>query len=79
MTEDLGTGQTAAQQGVTAVVKWFNPFKGFGFVRLGEDPTEALSYTTASLELADSEEARSCSWGTWAFCQDTRWRRARHL
>ena len=36
MTEDLDTGQPVTQQGVTAVVKWFNPFKGFGFVRLGK-------------------------------------------
>lgn len=30
------------QEGVTAVVKWYNPTKGFGFVRTGDDAPDAF-------------------------------------
>ena len=55
MTEDLGTGPTAAQQGVTAVVKWFNPLKGFGFVRLGEDQPDAFLHASVLVPTGHQE------------------------
>jgi CspA family cold shock protein len=55
MTEDLDTGQPVTQQGVTAVVKWFNPFKGFGFVRLGEDQPDAFLHASVLVPTGHQE------------------------
>lgn len=47
MTDDYESGPGGATtQGVTAEVKWFNPFKGFGFVRLGEDQPDAFLHAS---------------------------------
>ena len=64
MTEDLDTGQSVSQQGVTAVVKWFNPFKGFGFVRLGEDQPDAFLHAsvlvpTGHQELPEANDSKT--------------------
>ena len=45
MTDDFVSGPSASQ-GVTAEVKWFNPFKGFGFVRLGENQPDAFLHAS---------------------------------
>ncbi len=55
MTDDMGSGDTVAQQGVTAVVKWFNPFKGFGFVRLGEDQPDAFLHASVLVPTGHQE------------------------
>lgn len=47
MSDDSESSQVEeAWPGVTAVVKWFNPFKGFGFVRLGEDQPDAFLHAS---------------------------------
>ncbi len=47
MTEGLTSDQPeVTQQGITAVVKWFNPFRGFGFVRLGDDLPDAFLHVS---------------------------------
>lgn len=47
MTEGLENDQPeVTQQGVTAVVKWFNPFKGFGFVQLEDDSPDAFLHVS---------------------------------
>ena len=38
--------QVVTQQNVTAVVKWFNPIKGFGFVQLGDGMADAFMHVS---------------------------------
>ncbi len=55
MTDDFSAGQSVARQGVSAVVKWFNPFKGFGFVRLGEDQPDAFLHASVLVPTGHQE------------------------
>ena len=57
MTDDFESGPSASQ-GVTAEVKWFNAFKGFGFVRLGENQPDAFLHASVLTPLGRQGSTR---------------------
>ena len=56
MTDDSEARPGAGgSQTVTAEVKWFNAFKGFGFVRLGEDQPDAFLHASVLTPIGRQE------------------------